>query len=183
MLLFAVLPPMPLGPRIVCGVLGALVAGLLNLVFRRAGWRWRQFPVALGIASAVILAASYAGLSSGDRTEYVFLGAIVGIACIRGSREAGCLPDFPLRASVVVGAAVVLGPVMGLAFHYLRYQVGTVDPYDAWEIQFSLEDGTTASALGAVLMGIMVVASLGLTRLASGRDSDFNSPKVAEASA
>jgi hypothetical protein len=171
---------MPLGPRIVCGILGTLFAGLLNLVFRRAGWRWRQFPVALGIASAVILAASYAGLSSGDRTEYVFLGAIVGIACIRGSRAVGTLPDFTLGAFVVVGAAVVLGPVMGLAFHYLRYLRETVDLYDAWEIQLSLEDGITASTAGGVLMVIMVVGSLGLTRFACGSGSDFSSSKFAE---
>ena len=158
---FALLPAMPVGPRVLCGALGAFAAGALNLAFRRASWSWRQFLVAMILSLAAILAATCAGLSSGDRTGYVFLGGLVGIACIRGSPAAGPLADFSLRAGVVIGAAVALGPVMGLAFHYLRYRIGDVDLFDDWEVKLSLEDGVIASIAGGLLMTIMVVGSLG----------------------
>jgi hypothetical protein len=163
-MVFAMLPPMPLGLRLLCGVLGAIVTGALNLAFRRAHWRGTQLVVALALAPVVILAASFAGLSSGDRTAYVFLGGLVGIACIRGSPAPGPLADFSLRAWVVIGAAVALGPAMGLVFHYLRYQAGAVELFDDWEVKLSLEDGFRASIAGGLLMAIMVVGSWGQSR-------------------
>jgi hypothetical protein len=162
-MVFALLPPMPLGQRLMCGLLGALFTGVLNLVFRRARWRWHQFLLALGVSSLVILAASYAGLASGQRTDYVFLGSLVSIACIRGSPAAKPLPDFSVRAWTVIGAAVALGPVMGLVAHWLRYLLGMVALYDDWEIGLSLEDGVAASFAGATLMVFLVLASLRLS--------------------
>lgn len=172
MIVSVVLPPMPYGARIVCGLLGTLLAGILNLVFRRARWRWQQFPAALAVSAVVILAASWAGLDSGNRTEYAFLGAVVGITCIRGSRPAQPLKDFPLRAIVVVATAAALGPVVGLAAHYLRYQLGRVRLADQWEIARSLDDGVVDSIAGAVLMAIMVAGSWDLWRSAAPKQGD-----------
>src|SRR5262245_18651545 len=101
MIPIALLPKMEMGPRIVCGVLGAIVAGMLNLVFRRARWRWHQFTVAIAVAPIAILLGSCSGwCSGGNRTEYVFTGALVGIVCIRGSVCGRRLPDFAVRAWV-----------------------------------------------------------------------------------
>ena len=162
-MVFALLPPMPLGPRIICGLLGTLVTGVLSLVFRRARWRWHQLVLALGLSPLVILAASRAGVASGDRTEYVFLGGLVAIVCVRGSPTVRPLPDFSVRAWTVIGAAVALGPVMGLVAHGLRYWLGVVDLFAGWEIGLSLEDGLIASFVGAALIVVLVVGSLGLS--------------------
>ncbi len=166
------LPPMPYGDRIVCGLLGTLLGGILNLVFRRARWRWQQFPAALAVSAVVILAVSWAGLNSGNRTEYAFLGAVVGIAWIRGSRPAQPLKDFPLRAIAVVGAAAALGPLIGLAAHYVRYRLGRVRLADQWEIARSLDDGVVDSIAGAVLMAIMVASSWSLWRSAAPNQAE-----------
>jgi hypothetical protein len=166
-MLFALLPPMPFGPRLVCGVLGTIFTGVLNLVFRRARWRWHQFALALGLSPLVILAASRAGLASGDRTEYVFLGGVVAIGCIRGSPTIRPLPDYSVRAWTAIGAAIAFGPVMGLVAHWLRYLLGWVDLLDDWEIRLSLEDGVNASFAGAVLMVILIIGSRGLSSRAT----------------
>jgi hypothetical protein len=132
------------------------------LKFRRAHWLWHQFLLAFLISPAVILVATIAGVSSGDRTEYVLLGAIVGLACIRGVTAE--LPDYRLRAGVALLAAAALGPVMGLVFHLLRYTLGFVELTDGWEIGLSLEDGYIASMAGVFLMMVMVSASFGLDK-------------------
>jgi hypothetical protein len=169
MMPFALLPPMPLGPRLVLGLLGTLFAGVLNLVFRRATVRWWQLGAALLISPVVIFAASGFGLNSGQPTEYVFLGAVVGIICIRGSRPAGPIPALPLRAVVVFIAFAVLGPVVGVACHYSRYQAGVAELHDDWEIQLSIEDGVIASIAGCVLAGIMALASVSSGLATAGR--------------
>lgn len=115
-------------------------------------------------------------MTSGDRTDYVFLGAVVGFICIRGI--AVKLPDFSLRAWVVVGAAVVLGPIMGFAFHLLRYGLGFVELKDDWEINLSLLDGAIASVAGGMLMGIMVLASLGLAESEAPSNVETSTSKV-----
>ncbi len=156
------LPPMPLEPRLECGILGTVLAGVLNLVFRRAQFRGHQFAAALLLSPLAIVVASEAGLSSGDRTEYVFLGALVGITFVRGSRAPGPLSDYRVRVRGVLIAAVVLGPVMGLVAHYIRYRAGRVGLFDSWEIELSLVDGGIASCAGGLLMVIMAVGSRGL---------------------
>ena len=158
---FALLPPMPLGPRLVLGLSGTLFAGLLNLVFRNARVRRDQWAVAFVLSPTVVLAATGLGLSSGQRTEYVFCGAVVGVLCVRGDPRAGAIPSFFGRAAVVLIAFAALGPVVGLAIHYLRYRAGVVRLDDEREIQLSLEDGVTASVVGCLLGGIMVLASVG----------------------
>ena len=158
--MFALLPPMPLGPRLVLGLLGTLFAGLLNLVFRRAKIRWRQCALAFVLCPFVILAATTLGLNSGQPTDYVFFGAAVGILCIRGTPREGAIPHFSYRAAIVLITFAIFGPVMGLAFHYLRYQAA-VELHDAWEIGLSLEDGVAASLAGCLLGAILVLTSVG----------------------
>jgi hypothetical protein len=112
----------------------------------------------------VILIATGLGLSSGQRTEYVFCGAVVGILYIRGTPRAGVASHFWRRAAAVLIAFAALGPVIGLAFHYLRYRAGLVQLNDDWEIQLSLEDGVIASFAGCLLAGILVLSSIGWNR-------------------
>jgi hypothetical protein len=178
---FAILPPMPLTPRLILGLLGTLFAGLLNLVFCGSKGRARQFVWAFALSPAVILGASMLGLNSGQRTDYVFLGAVVGIVCVRGTRPPGPIPAFGRRALVVFIAFIVLGPLVGLAFHWLRYQAGYVALYDDWEIQLSLEDGFEASIAGSLLAGTMVLASaLRLEQWAAGSSPAPRSPTLPE---
>ena len=167
MTLFALLPPMPLGPRLVLGLLGMLFAGVLSLVFRRARVRWGQWAAAAALTPAVIVALSALGLNSGQRTEYVFWGAVVGIVCVRGRRPAGPTPAFGTRSAVVFIAFATLGPVVGLLFHWLRYQAGVVELYDGWEIRLSLEDGAIASVAGCLLAGLLVIMSASRARSAA----------------
>ena len=152
---------MPLGPRLVLGLLGMLAAGVLSLVFRRARPPWGQWAAAAALTPAVIVALSALGLNSGQRTRYVFWGAVVGILCVRGDRSAKPIPAFAVRSAVVFVAFVVLGPAVGLLFHWLRYQAGIVALDDDWEIGISLEDGAIASAVGCLLAGLLVLASAG----------------------
>ena len=102
---------------------------------------------------------------------------MVGIACIRGAPTSGHLPDFWLRAFVVVGLAIALGLVVGFAFHFLRYQEGTVDLFDDLEMRLSFEAGIDASIAGGILMGLMVIGSLGLSRRVPGGAFDTSYPE------
>jgi hypothetical protein len=166
LILLALLPPMPMQPRIVCGLLGTLVVGVLNLIFRRSALRLGQLLMALVISPGVIVVCSYIGLAEGnDRTEYIFWGAIVGLVCVRGSGKTQYLSDFQQRAWIFIGAAIVLGPVMGLVAHLVRCQITGDSLDDEWEIKLSLFDGVIASFAGAILMGLMVFGS---RRLAGG---------------
>jgi hypothetical protein len=160
---------MPLGQRLLLGLLGTLCAGLLNLAFRGAKVRWGQWAVALVLSPAVVLAATALGLNSGQRTEYVFCGALVGILCVRGSRPPGPIPAFSPRAVVVLVAFASLGPAVGLASHYLRYKAGLVALGDEWEIELALADGLIASFAGCILAGLMVLSALVGNSGAAGR--------------
>jgi Tol biopolymer transport system component len=147
------------GKRFVLGFLGMLFAGLLNLCFRRAKWRWKNFCWALLITAPVVLLTWKLGLITGQRTEYVLLGAVVGILCIRGSRPPEPIPGFRYRVIIVLLAIIILGPVVGLMFHYLRYLAGVVTLYDDWEIRLSLLDGLIASIAGLILAAFMILVS------------------------
>jgi hypothetical protein len=159
MIIVALLPPMPLSPRIALGILGMLFAGMLSLVFRRAHFRLLQWVTALALAPAVIVFLSILGLNSGQKTEYVFCGALVGIVCVRGQRPFEPIPAFASRSLALFAAFALCGPAIGLLFHYFRYKAGLVQLVDEWEIGLSLEDGVIASAYGCILAGILVCVS------------------------
>src|SRR3712207_2606037 len=103
------MPPLPLEVRLVLGLLGTLFAGILNILFRSVMPRWWEIPLAFVISPSLILLLSLpGGLDSGQRTESVFCGAIVGIACIRGSRLGRPISNFVSRAVIVFVAFVIL---------------------------------------------------------------------------
>ncbi len=160
----ALLPPMPLLPRLVVGVVAAILAGILNLVFCRARWRWSQLVAAVFAAPIVVYLVSWLGLKSGQRTGYALVGAIVGILIVRGAPPSRPIPSFRTRAVVLFAAVVVLGPAIGLAFHCLRCSTGWVVLDDFSEIRLSLQDGIIASVAGTVLAVLMIVLA---KRLAS----------------
>jgi hypothetical protein len=164
----SLLPPMPLLPRLVLGLVAAILAGILNLVFCRARWRLGQFILVIFVAPMVVYLASVSGLSSGQRTDCVILGAIVGILVVRGSQRHERIPSFRARAIVLLMAVVVLGPATGLVFHYLRYLAGWVTLDDSWEIRLSLQDGIVASVAGSVLAVLMITLA---SRRAAETDS------------
>lgn len=172
-MLLSLLPPMPLLPRLVLGLVAAILAGFLNLVFCRAHWRLSQLILAAFVAPLVVYLASVSGLNSGQPTECVLLGAVVGLFLVRGSAPRQPIPSFRTRAVILLGALVLLGPVIGLVFHYLTYLSGWVALDDSGEIRLSLQDGMIASIAGSVLGVLMIV-------LAKGRAAKTSSlPKVA----
>ncbi len=152
---------MPFVPRLVLGLVAAILAGCLNLVFCRAHWRLSQLILAAFVAPLVVYLASVSGLNSGQPTECVFLGAVVGLFLVRGSAPRQPIPSFRTRAVILLGALVLLGPVIGLVFHYLRYFAGSVTPNDSGEIRLSLQDGLIASIAGSVLGVLVIVLAKG----------------------
>jgi hypothetical protein len=173
MQLFAMLPPMPLGARLVLGLLGTLFAGILNLVFRKAAPKWWQFGLAFLLCPGVILLISEIGENSGQRTPFVFFGALVGIVCIRGRGRPEGIPSFALRAGIVFVTFVALGPVIGLGSYFLRYQARVVRWEDSWERGLSLEDGFDAGFAGAILALTMIISAIPWR----GRTSDTALPQ------
>jgi hypothetical protein len=169
--LFALLPPLPMENRLIVGLLATLFAGALNLVFRRAAPRWSQWTLALVVSPATIWLISYLGENSGQRTPYAFWGAVAGIAVVRGRRPPGPISAFGRRTAVVVAGFVLMGPPVGLGFHYLRYVAGVVKLDDAWEIQLSLEDGVDASITGAFLALVLVLGSVMQANLRRGPEA------------
>lgn len=153
----ALLPPMPLLPRLVLGLAAAILAGILNLVFCRVHWRLSQLVLAAFVAPLVVYLASLLGLHSDQPTEYALLGAIVGIFVERGAPPRQPIPSFQTRAAILLTAAILLGPVIGMVAHFLRYLVGSVTLDDSQEIQLSLQDGIIASVAATVLAVLMIV--------------------------
>lgn len=153
----ALLPPMPLLSRLVLGLVAAILAGFLNLVFCRAHWRLGQLVLAAFVAPLVVYLASLLGLNSDQSTEYALLGAIVGICVVRGAPPRQPIPSFQTRAAILLTAVILLGPVIGLVAHFLRYLVDSVTLNDSQEIQLSLLDGIVTSVAGTALAALMII--------------------------